>query len=485
MDPSHTFGVKVLEVTEKRAKVQVFEVKRSDVSKIYGQETFTDGKSKCPPTCQDADWLMSGYDCPGLKRSGYCRGGSLTMSGHKYSIGMDLCPQSCGNCQQVMRQTQASKGAECQNRNIRINGKSCGQVAASGWCGYETKGGSSVGKDLCPVSCGECPKVVVPSKTGFDLPPANRNVGFVAGDNMMNLALKVPNPPAGLKGPADSAPVAAPAAAPMASPAGSPFPAAPGSDDDDDDDDDDDCEDDPYWKDKDGDSCAEYAKVIDDETWSRSKACNYDGGAASDHCRKTCNTCLPSADNCADSTCVTGFMKISGRCEQCSDWSRYCKGSTASWFSAECPLTCGICKPKTPAKKPNATLTNETCGDDECVSAWKTADKCPTCKELGVSFCSEESFAKACRGTCNLCTTEGGNGTCENVFSRYTCTRYKTYGWCTRNDISAAVQRQCPESCGLCEKNTTNVTKVIKSGSAGRVGLAALVLFLVTLGLVS
>jgi len=414
---------------------------------------------------------MSSYDCSGLKNSGYCRGGSLTMQGRKYSIGMDLCPQTCGNCKQVMQQTQASKSGGCKNRNIKINGKSCGQVAASGWCHYETKGGSSVGKDLCPVSCGECPKVVVPSKTKFNLPAPNRNVGFIAGDTMMNLALHVPV----------TAPVVAPAASPMASPAGSPFP-APDSDDDDDDDEEDEeegCEDDPYWKDKDGDSCAEYAKVIEDGHWSRRKACNYDGSGASDHCRKTCNTC--SADTCTDNTCITAFMRINGRCEQCSDWSRYCKGNTSSWFGAECPRTCGICKPKAAVakEKPNVTLTNETCGDDECVTAWNVGNKCPTCKELGTSYCSEESFAKACRGTCNLCIKDG-NRTCQDVFSRYTCTRYKIYGWCTRNDLSAAVQRQCPESCGLCEPK---VIEAVRSGSDGRLGLAALVVSLATVGI--
>jgi len=396
----------------------------------------------------------------------------LTMQGQKYSIGMDLCPQSCGNCKKVMKQDRSGPAAECKNRNIKINGKTCRQVAQRGWCNYETKGGSSVGKDLCPKSCGECPQVVVPSKKNFNLPAPNRNVGFVAGDTIFNLARSIPAP-----APA-AGPAAAPIASPMASPAGSPFP-APESEDDDDDDDE--CEDDPYWKDKDGDNCTQYSEVISQGIWSRRKACNYDGGGASDHCRKTCNTCLPSTENCADSTCINTFMKINGRCEQCSDWSRYCKGDTASWFSAECPLTCGICKVK-PMNMSKVNLTNETtCGDDECVSAWKTADKCPTCKELGVSFCSEEAFASACRGTCNLCSTEG-NGTCQDVFSRYTCTRYKEYGWCTRNDLSAAVQKQCPESCGLCEENTMNET-LLKSGSDRRLGLAALVMSLAALGL--
>jgi len=475
MDPSHSLGVKVLEVTENTAKVQVFELGSSDVSKIYAEETFTDGKTKCPPTCQDADWLMSGYNCPGLKKSGYCRGGSLTMQGKKYSIGMDLCPQTCGNCDEVMKQKKRASG--CKNRNIKINGKSCRQVALSGWCGYETRSGSSVGEDLCPASCGKCPKTVVPSRSAFNLPASNRNVGFVAGDNMINFALKKSDSVGA--GPS-SAPAASPMASPAASPAASPMPAA---DDDDDDEDEDECVDDPSWTDKDGDHCADYAKLVDDETWSRNKACSYDDGAAKLYCRKTCNTCEPSKDTCADNVCITTFKKINGRCEQCADWSRYCKGDTASWFRLECPMTCGVCEPKKVAeiKEEEDTLSKEACGDDECISAWKTGDKCPTCQELGDSFCSEEVFAKACKGTCDLCN-DGGSSSCKDVFSSYTCKRYKSYGWCERNDMQAAVKRQCPESCGLCEEEeegagdknaTTNVTKT-KSGSNRRLGVASI-----------
>lgn len=456
MDPSHSVGVKVLEVTENTAKVQVFELGSSDVGKIYAEDTFTDGKTKCPPTCQDADWLMSNYNCPDLKRSGYCRGGSLTMQGKKYTIGMDLCPQTCGNCQEVMKQKKRAAG--CKNRNIKINGKSCSQVARAGWCGYETKSGSNVGEDLCPASCGKCPETVVPSKSGFHLPASNRNVGFVAGDNIINLALRNSDR-------IGAGPAPAPVAAPIASPMGSPGPApGPASDDDDDDDDDDQCADDPSWTDADGDSCEEYAQIIEDGTWSQSKACTYNEGAAKLYCRKTCNTCDPSSRTCADSMCITTFKKINGRCEQCADWSRYCKGSTASWFRLECPLTCGVCKPKEAAiKEDKEKLSNSTCGDDKCISAWKTGDKCPTCEELGDSFCSEEVFAKACRGTCNLCNDQG-SGTCKDVFSTYTCKRYESYGWCARSDMSAAVQRQCPESCGLCdEKNATNVTEKSRS----------------------
>jgi len=56
-------------------------------------------------------------------------------------------------------------------------------------------------------------------------------------------------------------------------------------------------------------------------------------------------------------------------------------------------------------------------------------------------------------------------------------------GWCARNDMSAVVQRQCPESCGLCdEKNATNATKSGASGRPGVTGVFAVAA--VVLGLV-
>lgn len=228
--------------------------------------------------------------------------------------------------------------------------------------------------------------------------------------------------------------------------------------------------DDPSWSDKDGDTCADYAQVISDGKWTQSRACEYNSGAAKNFCRKTCKTCNPSANTCADTTCIITFKQVTGRCEQCADWSRFCTGKTASWFKNECPLTCGVCSPSSRAreraplssvsgeKAPPAKGTQSRCNDDKCIAAWKTGDKCPTCSELGNKFCSEEVFASACRRTCNLCTDDVVDDACKDVFSTFTCSRYKAYGWCTRSDMREPVSRQCPLTCGVCTPGSGNST---------------------------
>lgn len=167
------------------------------------------------------------------------------------------------------------------------------------------------------------------------------------------------------------------------------------------------------------------------------------------------------------------FKQVTGRCEQCADWSRFCTGKTAAWFKSECPLTCGVCSPSSRAieraplssvsgglEPPDATeKPPNTCRDDKCVAAWKAGDKCPTCSEMGNSFCSEEVFASACRQTCNLCADGGVESVCKDVFSSFTCGRYKAYGWCTRSDMQGPVSRQCPLTCGLCSPGSNGTAQ--------------------------
>lgn len=496
LDKSHTVAMRIVMITEAYAKVHIFEAKPSDVPKIYGQPTFTDGETKCPVTCQDANWLVTAYNCPDLAAQGYCSGGALTLQGTKYSIGLGICPQECGMCDQVIASTPLKVSTGCQDKNIKISGKSCRQVALSGWCGYETKSGSSVGKDLCPLSCGQCPKAVSPSSEPFTPPAVRMTVGGGA---------PAPPPPATfvrlIEGevpvdtpsiPADSdvggAPASAPAGSPSSAPGGAP-------EEEGEEDGDSDCEDDPSWKDAEGDTCAEYAKVIEAGTWTQAKACAYENGAPKLFCRKTCETCTVSNGTCADSTCISTIKIATGRCEQCNDYARYCTGKTAAWFRIECPLTCGVCKPNADAiavappnsatdiemptakvgvlkDKPksivakNATPTMDPCFDEPCVVAWKVGSKCPSCHELGESFCAEEDYAMACKSTCKLCTDTPISNACKDVFSTFTCTRYKSYGWCTREDMRAAVARQCPLTCGTCSEvgevdprgNNSNVT---------------------------
>lgn len=443
LDSTQKVAVKVIEVTEQHAKVMIFEVNAADVPKIYGQDTFTDGETKCPVTCQDANWLVSQYSCDSLKSQGYCKGGSITMQDHKYSIGMDICPQACGTCDAVLKNTPLTVQGGCQDRNMMISGKNCAEVAQAGWCGYGTAGGASVGKDICPASCGACHKKISPSNAPFTMPSATRSVGMALADGGAQLLAGEPAP----------APYSAVAPAPMVALAPMAAPPAP-VDGDEDDDDDDNCTDDSDWKDEDGDTCAEYAKIIDDGTWTQDRACNYKGGDAKMHCRQTCDSCAPSSSTCDDRDCISAFKRITGRCEQCADWSRYCKGITASWFKVECPRTCGVCSPaEVNTTKPRSNKAK--CVDEKCIAAWKTRGKCPTCSELGNSFCSEKVFATACPQTCNLCGD--GQSACRDVFAGYTCSRYKQYGWCTRKDTRVAVEKQCAETCGFCNQRNTIV----------------------------
>ncbi|CAK0806661.1 unnamed protein product, partial [Prorocentrum cordatum] len=52
---------------------------------------------------------------------------------------------------------------------------------------------------------------------------------------------------------------------------------------------------------------------------------------------------------------------------------------------------------------------------------------------------------------------------CADIFSSFTCARYQKYGWCQREDMKDAVQRQCPLTCGQC----TNKPSASQSDGAG------------------
>merc|ERR1719449_253213 len=100
MDPSGHIVVHAFKVEDDLATVRIFKAPgRRDVGAIRARKEFTDGKYKCPRVCTDADLLVSMYKgCSTLAHDGYCRGGSITMSGKKMSIDKDLCPKACDNC---------------------------------------------------------------------------------------------------------------------------------------------------------------------------------------------------------------------------------------------------------------------------------------------------------------------------------------------------------------------------------------------------
>merc|ERR1719201_2258160 len=168
MDPTGKVVLHAHKVDVKFATVRIYKTPgAADVAAIKARSGFTDGQWKCPRVCTDADLLVSLYKgCGMLAQDGYCKGGSITMGGKKFSVGTDLCPKSCDMCAAAESGPSLSQGG-CADRNVKISGMSCPQVAGKGYCDYSTNIGH-IGDDLCPSSCGRCPAKPAPpsSKAG-------------------------------------------------------------------------------------------------------------------------------------------------------------------------------------------------------------------------------------------------------------------------------------------------------------------------------
>jgi len=220
------------------------------------------------------------------------------------------------------------------------------------------------------------------------------------------------------------------------------------------------CEDDDSWSDPDGHDCETYRNTV--ATWGKDRVCKeYKGGIASLYCRATCNTCKdisedeasekedeagPSRESCADNICIGPWLQAYGRCFQCADFLTGCTDPKyKAVFHAECPLTCGICQPE-PEELPLPGNVSDSSGESSC------EDSDPVCEKLGREYCSEGRFAHRCKKTCDLCPPPGAAeaNDCVDRFSAFTCRRYESYGWCTREDTKATVQLNCPLTCGLC-----------------------------------
>merc|ERR1740139_1460668 len=104
---------------------------------IRARKLYSDGVYKCPRTCRDSDLLVADFNgCKALAGDGYCNGGAISMGRSKMTIKTDLCPKSCNNCAEVMQGStivgsggHVSGGAGCADKTVKINGKSCPQIA--------------------------------------------------------------------------------------------------------------------------------------------------------------------------------------------------------------------------------------------------------------------------------------------------------------------------------------------------------------------
>lgn len=186
MDPSKKLVVRVVAKTSDWLKVHVYRTPRQPkaVEAIRARKYFTDGQTKCPVTCQDSDLVIS-RSCTDLAAKGYCRG-SITVLDRKMNIGLEVCPNSCGRCKELVAgkrpEVGSGTGVElCTDRNVVISGMACPELAKKELCEQKTSAGKFVGQDFCSKSCGKCPLPAPPAIYGlekqFPDPKPARKVG--------------------------------------------------------------------------------------------------------------------------------------------------------------------------------------------------------------------------------------------------------------------------------------------------------------------
>eukprot|EP00929_Paragymnodinium_shiwhaense_P093228 TRINITY_DN5336_c0_g1_i5.p1 TRINITY_DN5336_c0_g1~~TRINITY_DN5336_c0_g1_i5.p1 ORF type:complete len:1589 (-),score=479.18 TRINITY_DN5336_c0_g1_i5:214-4980(-) len=492
MDPSGQVVIYVSSVDDKAAVVRVFRAPGGrESAAIRDRKDFTDGKYKCPRTCQDSDLLVSVYQgCSVLAQDGYCRGGAITMGGKKYNIKTALCPQACDACEDVLSGSAEESGG-CADRNVKISGMTCRRAAAAGHCNAGTSIGN-VGRDLCPRSCGKCPPRPSLAARGatYSNPKPIRSHGARVGSREEEEEKPQIPPDNGMAEEEEQEKEDEEGSA--------------AQDDEEKKEGEDTCTDDLVWSDADHDGCQVYAQYIKDGKLTKEEACNYNDGAAKVHCRKTCDTCEATSSTCEDKECITSWLKNYGKCYGCQEFANMCK--VDSVFRADCPRTCGECiakKPRTTGAPINmrvernmivsSTTTTTTpvmftaeprCEDQECVETWlQTKGKCFACSEFAEEFCGRDAdFMRSCPRTCKLCLPHE-EPPCEDDFKPHVCKRNAFWGWCSRPHIA----EHCKATCQMCpgqrsqetHKDDRSKAKVKPQGSVavrqqGHIGVLAL-----------
>jgi hypothetical protein len=178
LDASESVVISVKEESAYHIKVHLYATPGGDPAPVRARPGFTDGQTKCPVTCQDSDLLVS-KSCAWMSQQGYCGQGSVTIQGKKMSIGTEVCPETCGRCQDLYKSIPLEVGkAACMDKNVKISGMDCKALAGKEMCGMKTTSGIVVGRDLCPMSCGKCPSITPPAGSGSADPAPAREVGL-------------------------------------------------------------------------------------------------------------------------------------------------------------------------------------------------------------------------------------------------------------------------------------------------------------------
>jgi len=371
------------------------------------------------------------------------------MGGLRYNIRNDLCPNSCGTCDQATKgSTRVADG--CADRTITINGLSCDRAASVGYCDAMTNLGN-VGRDICMKSCGYCvpePGLkALNASEAYTYPTPKRVLG-TQGESAR--AMPEDSSESVLEAQVQEEEEEERYAEEQAADA-----LEEG------------CADDPGWMDLDGDTCEVYSAFIKSGKMSAEEACGYNDGEARRNCRRVCGECdkEPQREKCQDLACVMKWRLEYGRCFRCEQWPSHCGDPD---FAADCPKTCGTCTPS-PGKeeeeakraaavpqrsKAPATTTTEPpaappipCRDHDCVDHWlKETGECYQCHEFSDTFCGrDEEFMEACPRSCKMCTPNR-EPSCEDNFSPHTCRRLAAWQWCGHGRVA----EHCRASCGLC-----------------------------------
>jgi len=477
VDPSGQVVVVLEQMSESSAILHLYSAPGdTDLAAIRARDTYTDGTYKCPRTCTDSDLLVSSFEsCSALATQGYCSGGVITMSGTKFSVSTDLCPSACDQCESVLAGdtiVSSSSSTACADKNVQINSMSCAQIAAKGYCTATTNIGS-VGEDLCPESCGNCPTAPTFSSNAgtYTDPTPERTHGDGSASSV-----------------ATTVPVSTTSMTPMSE---SEAAQAEGQE----------CVDNDEWKDSEGDGCSVYKSYIDEGKLTLEQACSYGSGDAKGFCPKTCKVCSStdssSSSSEGSSTCSddASWSDVDG--DNCAVYKQYIadgqltRDAACSYndgAAAEyCRETCNTCEQQTMTvgeshledqsaslEKEDGNVTKETCEDAPCVSSWlKTTGQCFTCSDWP-SRCVDPGFLKDCPLTCGTCKKETQDDGSEDddddteVASKDQATTCedsecidpwkKTTGKCLKCADYAAdycgfdndFMEACPKSCKLC-----------------------------------
>ena len=84
-----------------------------------------------------------------FRDQGYCSHGAIKLHGMQLNIGNEVCPETCGKCDMLLKNTppEVGKGG-CVDQNIQISGMDCAAISQRQLCAQKTSSGAVIGRRL-------------------------------------------------------------------------------------------------------------------------------------------------------------------------------------------------------------------------------------------------------------------------------------------------------------------------------------------------